>query len=207
MFRKLITVFFASLWLSGCGSIRVVDTDVHSYATPSLVPVGASYRFERLPSQQAQADAAAQTRLEAMVQAALTKVGLQRDDASASYSVQILVGIRIDPYAPWDRPSIVWGPGFNSGRGPYSGNLLFMGHHPLWGWPGFGMSEQPYYWYQVSLIIRKLDNAQMVYETQAAHDGRWADSQAILPAMLEAALQGFPNPPPGLRHINIEIPR
>ena len=205
MFRSLIAICFVALGLAGCGTMRLVDTDVRSYATPPLVPVGASYRFERLPSQQA--DAAQQARLEAMAQAALAKVGLQRDDANAGYSVQLLAGIRIDPYAPWDRRSIVWGPGFNSGWGPYSGNLLFMGHHPFWGWPGFGMSEQPYYWYQVSLIIRKLDNAQVVYETQAAHDGRWADRQAILPAMLEAALQGFPNPPPGLRHINIEIPR
>ena len=207
MFRPFIAICFVTLGLVGCGSMRLVDTDVRSYATPPLVPVGARYRFERLPSQQAQVDAAEQNKLEAMVQPALAKVGMQRDDAAANYSVQVLVGIKVDPYAPWDRSSFDWGPGFNFGWGARGGNLLFMGYHSFRGWSGFGMSELPYYWYQVSLIIRNLGNAQVVYETHAAHDGRWADSEAILPALFEAALQGFPNPPQGERHINIEIPR
>jgi len=28
----------------------------------------------------------------------------------------------------------------------------------------------------------------------------------VLPVMFQAALQGFPNPPQGLRRVNIEIP-
>jgi len=203
MFRSFIAVFFMALWLTGCSSVRLVDADVRSYMKPPLLSVGASYRFERLPSQQAQADAAGQTQLEAMVQPVLAKAGLQRDDASAHYSVQVLAGIKVDPYAPWDRPFIGWGPGFNRGWGRYSGNL----HHPFTSWYGLGMSELPYYWYQVSLLIRNLSTAQVVYETHAAYDGRWADSEAILPTLFEAALQGFPNPPPGSRHVNIEIPR
>lgn len=207
MFRSFIAVCLVALGLVGCGGMRLVDSDVRSYTTPPLVPVGARYQFERLPSQQAQADAAEQTQLEAMVQPALIKAGLQRDDAAASYSVQISVDIKVDPYAPWDQPSIGRWPGFNFGRGVHSGNVLFVGHHPFRGWSGFGMSELPYYWYQVSLIVRNLSTAQVVYETHAAHDGRRADSHVILPAMFEAALQGFPNPPQGVRHINIEIPR
>jgi len=46
-----------------------------------------------------------------------------------------------------------------------------------------------------------------VFETRATHDGPWADSAQILPAMLAAALQGFPHPPAGVRRVDIEIPR
>jgi hypothetical protein len=47
----------------------------------------------------------------------------------------------------------------------------------------------------------------VLYETRATHDGIWADARAVLPAMLAAALQGFPVPPAGTRRVNIEIPR
>jgi len=45
----------------------------------------------------------------------------------------------------------------------------------------------------------------VVFESRASHDGPWSDCAAIVPAMLDAALQGFPNLPPGQRHVNIEI--
>lgn len=198
---KRLAAIFLVLGLAGCGTLRLVDSDVRSFSTPPGVPVGASYRFERLPSQQA--DAAQQARLEAMVENALTQVGLRRDDAQAGYSVQVSVGLRVDPYSPWDTPSHGWGPGWNFGFGLQTGNPMIMGRGPLMR----GMGDLPYYWRQVSLIIRDLRSAQVVYETQAAHDGRWADSEAVLPAMLEAALKDFPTPPQGLRRINVEIPR
>ncbi len=205
MFRSLLAVVFVAMGLAGCGTVRLVDTDVRSYATPSGVPLGASYRFERLPSQQA--NAAQQTRLEAMAQQALAKVGLRRHDTAASYSVQVSVGMKVDPYSPWDRPAISGGAGWNLGVGIHTGNVLIAGGGPVLGMPGFGLGEQPYYWRQISLVIRHLGTNQVVYETHAAHDGRWADSAAVLPAMLDAALTGFPNPPAGVRRINIEIPR
>jgi hypothetical protein len=203
MFRSLIAMVFAALWLTGCGSLRLVDNDVRSYVTAPGVPVGASYRFERLPSQQV--NAVQQTRLEAMAQQALSKLGLRRNDNAADYSVQVSVGIRIDPYSPWDGPAAGSGLGWNFGFGIRSGNVGIGASSPFM--PGFGWGDSPYYWRQVSLIIRQLSNAQVVYETHAMHDGRWADSEAILPAMFDAALKGFPNPLPGVRRINIEIPR
>ena len=45
----------------------------------------------------------------------------------------------------------------------------------------------------------------MVYETHAVNDGPWSDSQAVLPAMFQAALQGFPNPPQGVRRVDIQV--
>jgi hypothetical protein len=67
--------------------------------------------------------------------------------------------------------------------------------------------ETPYYQRELSLVIRRADNGQVVYETRAAHDGRWNSTSALWTAMLEAALQGFPAPPGGPRQVNIEIPR
>ena len=69
MFRSLIAIFLVALGLTGCGTVRLVDTDVRSYASPPFVQPGASYRFERLPSQQA--DTVQQAGLEAMAQQAL----------------------------------------------------------------------------------------------------------------------------------------
>jgi hypothetical protein len=202
MFKSLVATLFAVLWLTGCGTVRLVDTDVRSFVTPPLIVTGATYRFERLPSQQVDLDR--QNRLEAMAQEALTRVGLKRQDLAPAYSVQVSVGTKVDAYGPGDRPSSGWMPGWNFGVGVSSGNVMIGANRGLL---GFAVPEQPYYWRQVSLVIRNLSTSQVVYETRAAHDGRWADSDAILPAMLEAALKDFPNPPAGLRRVNIEIPR
>jgi len=200
MFKSLTVVVVSALLLGGCAGVRLVDTDVRSFVTPPGVAAGATYRFERLPSQRV--NAAAQARLEALAQAALGKVGLLRNDTEAKYSVQVAASLRVDPYAPWDQP---YGGRLSLGFGMRSGHIGLAAGRPFM--PGFGWGDSPYYWREVSLIIRHLASGQVVYETQGAHDGRWSDSEAVLPAMLDAALLGFPNPPPGPRRIEFEIPR
>lgn len=189
----------ATALLSGCAGVRLVDTEVRSFATPPLIPTGAHYRFERLLSQQA--DTALQSRLEALAEPALKKVSLQRRDATANYSVQVTYGMKVDAQAPWEQPSMGWSLGW----GMRAGSVAVGSQFPVWGRPG--LDNQPYYWRQVSLIIRHLGTQQVVYETHASHDGRWSDSEAVLPALFEAALTGFPNPPTGVRRINIDIAR
>ena len=66
----LIGVFL----LSGCASVRLVDTQVSSFA-PQVIAAGANYQFERLPSQLA--DPVNQTKLEKLAEQALAKVGLK----------------------------------------------------------------------------------------------------------------------------------
>lgn len=64
--------------LSGCSSMRIVDSDVTAFATSTgpAVTLPAPYRFERLPSQQARASSTAA--LEALAEPQLARAGPRR---------------------------------------------------------------------------------------------------------------------------------
>jgi hypothetical protein len=171
-----------------------------SAAPAGLNLQGARYRFERLPSQANNPEAGL---AEQQAEAAMTAVGLVRDDANAQISV--LVGFAGTQYLadPWGRPLP---PGAWS---PYYGSIsVGRGYGPNVGL-GMGMRFPPptQYRREVSLIMRDLRSGQVVYETRATHDGIWSDSTQIFATMFQAALANFPNPPAGLRRVNIDIPR
>jgi hypothetical protein len=190
--------------VTGCGSMRLIDSDVVSVAAvpPGMSLQGAKYRFERLPSQVHNPEAGL---AEQQAQAAMTAVGLVRDDAAASLSV--MVGFSGMQYQadPWGRPlgpgwtpygSIAVGSGFGGGFGSHIGL-------------GVGMRLPPptHYRREVSLVMRDLKSGQVVYETRASHAGPWGDSVPIFATLFQAALANFPNPPMGPRRVNIELPR
>ena len=201
--RVLLTgLILAAGLLSGCASMRIVDSDVVSVvAAPAGMSLqGAKYRFERLPSQANNPEAGL---AEQQAQAAMTAVGLVRDDANAQLSV--LVGFAGTQYLAdaWGRPLP---PGAWS---PYYGSIsMGRGIGPNVGL-GMGMRFPPptQYRREVSLIMRDLKSGQVVYETRATHDGPWADSTQVFATLFQAAMANFPNPPAGLRRVNIEIPR
>lgn len=196
--RVLLLACLPALLLAGCAGVRLVESEVRSYSRLGPVAPGATYRFERLPSQQA--SPAAQDQLEAMAQKALAKVGLERDDATPRYSVQIAARWQRDPRAPWDDPWPGWGfgPRYGFGPGPYA----FYG--PGWGL-GWSAWDSPYYRREVSVVLRELPGGQVVYETRAFNDGRWSDNENVFPAMFDAALKGFPQPPEAPRRVQVEI--
>jgi hypothetical protein len=194
MYKALSALFLIVFLLTGCSSMRVVDSQVNSFA-PASVPAGSSYRFERLPSQQS--NPAAQDQLEAMADEALAKVGLIHNDQAARYSVQVSASQRVQQ-AVLDRPAMGWNRGWMMGNGGVS-----MGSGMLF--PGLDVRTS--YWREVGLVIRERSTQAVVFESHASNDGPWADSDAVLPAMLDAALQGFPEPPTGVRRVNIEIAR
>ena len=194
----------ALTFLTGCASMRLIDSDVVSVAAvPSGMSLqGAKYRFERLPSQVHNPEAGL---AEQQAQAAMTAVGLVRDDANASLSV--MVGFSGTQYQadPWGRPlgpgwspygSIAIGSGFGRGFGSHIGL-------------GMGMRFPPptHYRREVSVIMRDLKSGQVVYETRASHAGPWSDSVPSFATLFQAALANFPNPPAGPRRVNIELPR
>jgi hypothetical protein len=173
---------------------------VQSFVSGATPARPASYRFERLPSQ---SDAPAQEQLEALAAVALAKVGLTPAPLvsgaiagtaaaapSARYAVQ--VGVRIEaivsPYGD-----------------PFASGFWGFGHGRHWG--GLGLSLQPTWRrHAVHILLRDSASAAPVYESSASFDGPWADSGNLLPVILDAALQGYPNPPAGPRKVVIELP-
>jgi len=194
MNKALSALFLIVFLLTGCSSMRVVDSQVNSFA-PARVPEGSRYRFERLPSQQS--NAAAQNQLEAMAEEALAKVGLVHDNQAAAFSVQVSATQRAQQDL-LDYPAPGWNSGWMMGNGGFA-----LGRGAMF--PGLGMRTS--YWREVGLIMRDSASQAVVFESRATNDGPWSDSDAVLPAMLDAALQGFPEPPTGVRRVNIEIAR
>lgn len=194
--RFFMAAATAVLVLAGCASTYKLDNQVQSFSHLPAMPTQPSYRFERSLSQQADP---AQQALEALADPALHRAGLRRDDAAPRYSVQVSartersVSPYADPWGPWG-----WG-GWGVGLGGRHFGLGIGGP-----WP-----RGDSYWFhrEVSVIVRELASNRVVYETRAVNDGPWLDNNAVLPAMFDAAMQGFPNPPPGPRRVDIQVGR
>lgn len=191
----------------GCASVMRVDSQVESHAqwgTTALPASTASYVFERTPSQAGAALADSQTALETLAAEVLARHGWQAStplpsaSLPAPWRVQVLASTTTLPRAPWDDPRDRvwprWGvSASNAGVGIQLGGLFSF--------------DMPYYVRKLTLLVRDGSTGRVVYETSAAHDGRWHDSPALWRAMLEAALTGFPAPQPGVQQVNIDIPR
>ncbi len=194
--------------LAGCSGMRVVDTDVTSFAQwpgGAAGPAqGASYRFERLPSQSAgnTAGTLPQDELETMTRFALSRYGLVNNPTAPSLNVQVGASTRMAR-----RYNNGFGPAFGGGVSLGTGTAgSFIGlSFPLGGMGG--LYDSPSYLHELSVIMRDASSNAVVYETRASHSGIWGDTRAVYPAMLDAALQGFPRPSAGTRRVNVEIPR
>jgi hypothetical protein len=179
----------AAALLAGCASTYTLDNTVQSFSQLQGVPAPATYRFERLPSQQDPAHA----QLEAMADQALHAAGMRRDDTAPRYSVQVSARTQ-ETLSPWADPWRPYGWGWGG-----------------WGWRhhygmGFGAHyEPPWYHREVNVVVRELATNKVVYESRAVSDGPYFDAAKVFPAMFQAALQGFPNPPQGPRAVNIQI--
>lgn len=191
---RLCTALFLGWLLTGCASTYLLENNVQAFSGLPAMPANTSYRFERLPSQQALPAQQAQAALEALADPALHKAGLRRDDARPVYSVQVTARIQraVSPWAdPWEWGG--WGGGFG-----------YWGHG--WGFGGpFPRMEQPWYQREVGVVVRELASNKVVFESRATNDGPWLDNNSVLAAMFDAALQGFPNTPSGARRVNIQV--
>jgi len=197
MLRLLGAAAMAGWLLTGCASGYLLDNTVQSFSHLTALPAQPTYRFERLPSQQAPS----QAQLEAMADAALQKAGLRRDDANPRYSVQLGAQLQrvLSPWAsPWDGWG--WGAFGVHHRHHHSGFGLGFGYP-------FGHMESPWYQREISVIMRELPSNRVIYETRASNVGPWMDNNSVFPAMFQAALQGFPTPPPGPRRVDIQVGR
>ncbi len=188
--RLLCAVLAAAVLLGGCATSFLLDNRVQAFSAGVPLAEPPSYRFERLLSQLAEP---AQATLEAMADPALHKAGLRRDDAAPRYSVQVSARIQRS-LSPWADP---WGWGWGFGIGG-----------PSWGYfRPYPLMEQPWFQREVGVIVREIASNRVIFESQASNDGPWLDNRSVLPAMFEAAMQGFPNPPTGPRRVDIVVGR
>lgn len=190
-----IAVTAGLLLLAGCAGNLVVDSTVQSFSGLKALPATPTYRFDRLPLQQTQP---AQEQVEALADQALFKAGLRRDDLAPVYSVEVSARVQrtLSPWAdPWDS----WG---------WGGAAYPWGGYWRHGY-GYPYPRADYIWFQreVGVVVRELASKQVVFESRAANDGPWADHAVVIGAMFDAAMVGFPNPPPGLRYVNVEVIR
>ncbi|MDP2015936.1 hypothetical protein [Hydrogenophaga sp.] len=220
---RICAAALALLALSGCASVFLVDNQVQSYArwadrptpsgasAPAAIPQAPQvFRFDRLPSQQDKRGGAGQGELEKLTTLSMAKVGWTPAAAgvTAPWTVEVSGGTLRLPRAPWESPyDGYWGGGFGPGFGFPGRDYVVTGTGQIIYAPMFLRMDTPYYQREVSLVIRHAASGRVVYETRAAHDGRWNSSNALWLAMLDAALRDFPAPPEGLRQINIEVPR
>ena len=209
--RWLFLLALCSLLLSGCNSMRIIESQVQTStqwpvtASQSTAPAKAFFRLDRLPADVNNLQAGwAEVELEA----ALAPLGWTRNDTQAQYTIWI--GVRAAEFIadPWGRPV----------RGPWVNRFnisIGTGYRPHGvGW-GLGMNScmragfppPSGYAQEVSIIIRDLQTSNVVYQTKAMHEGPWTDHQNIWRAMIGAALQGFPNPSVLNRRVDTTISR
>ena len=209
--RWLFLLALCSLLLSGCNSMRIIESQVQTStqwpvtASQSTAPAKAFFRLDRLPADVNNLQAGwAEVELEA----ALAPLGWTRNDTQAQYTIWI--GVRAAEFIadPWGRPV----------RGPWVNRFnisIGTGYRPHGvGW-GLGMNSgmragfppPSGYAQEVSIIIRDLQTSNVVYQTKALHEGPWSDHPNIWRPMISAALQGFPNPSVLNRRVDTTIAR
>ena len=198
----IFSVAVMALFMVGCSTTRVLENEVTAFYNWNAAPPtpGTAYRFERLPSQQV--IGAQQDYVEERARTALAKVGMQMNPATARYSVQVRVSTQVIERLPYD------GAGYDGFGFATPGVFLGGGSQGA----AFGLSfpmrfSEPYYRRELTLLMSDLGTHQVVFETRALSDGVQGETLSVLSAMLDAALRSFPQPPPGLYRVNVQIPR
>lgn len=187
--RLVAAALVAVSALSGCATNYLLDNSVQSFSSLPTLPANPTYRFERLPSQQA---FPFQTHVEAMADPALFNAGLRRDDAAPRFSLQVSARVQ-RVRSPWADPYPWGGWGWGPSRFGYV--------HP------FYRMDDLWFHREVAIVMRELPSNRVVYESHARNDGPWGDDASVFPAMFAAALQGFPNPPAGVRRVDVQVGR
>jgi hypothetical protein len=179
--------------LAGCAALNTVDSDVTSYSQWPAERKPGTFAFERLPSQQANAER--QARLEDAARGALAAAGFTEAGDAAAADVTVQLGARVTRYAsPWPEP-------YPWRVGPYG----WSG----WGYgPRFGLGlhySTPQVDSEVAVLMRDRKSGATLYETRASSGGN--GGQDTLAAMFEAALKDFPQPAVNPRRISVPLSR
>ena len=172
--------------LTACASFNQLSSDVSTFSQWPANRKAASYAFDRLPSQQANAEA--QQRLEDAAARALKTAGFTpaTDAKNADVTVQLGARVNVQDASPFDDP-FWWRGGLYRGyavRGYRAGGFGLGFGRSFYGTPNFER--------EVAVLIRDKKTGDALYEARAVNDGASQAINSLLPAMYDAALQGFP---------------
>lgn len=194
--KVILPLLLAGTLLAGCAGLRTVTSDVSSFGEWPAERMPGTYAFDRLPSQQAQAEETEQ--LEAAVRPALEKAGFKPAAAGENPDVLVQVGARAAraDALPWDDP-LWWRGGFGYWhRGPWVG-------------PGWSMSmrwDRPRYDREVAVLLRDRASGKPLFEARASNEGSYPAEGDTLTAMFEAALMDFPKLGVNPRKVVVQLP-
>lgn len=186
---------WAALALAGCATLNTVTADVSSFGDWPAGRSPGSFDFERLPSQQAQADEA--EALERAARPALLRAGFVPVAAGRQPDVLVQLGARFTRTvrSPWDDP--LWWPG---GIGRW--------RRTPWVGPSWGLAwhlEPPRYEHEVALLLRDRASGKPLYESRAADEGGSRADAATVTALFQAALADFPRPALSPRRVQVPL--
>lgn len=185
----------AAALLAGCAGVHSLTTEVSSYGPWPASRKPTTFYFDRLPSQMAQADE--QDRVEAAALPALEAAGFKQAGNKEQADVLVQVAARVNEISDRWRDPFYW-----------RGDWWWYRRHPFFG-PGFGYYYDygpPQYQREVGVLMRDRRSTEALYETHARYTSSWT-SDAILPAMFEAALKDFPHPAVSPRQVIVALPQ
>jgi len=184
-----------ALALSGCAAFHTFSAQVSSFGQWPQGRAPGTYAFDRLPSQQAQAQE--QEALEQLAAPALQAAGFTAAPAGTTPEVLVQVGARTERQlrSPWDDPLWVrpWGSTMRPG--------------PWWGphWPDASWMHTEYT-REVALLIRDRASGQALYETRAQSDGSTQGDHDLFQLMFQTALKDFPNVKSDVHSVSVDRP-
>jgi len=181
-----LAVLTAAGLLSACGSLTTISADVSSYGQWPQDKVKPRYVFERLPSQQSQADF--QSRVEAAAAPELAAKGFVKVASADQADVLVQVAAQSRTVGRYEDPYYR----------PYDGSFFngTVGFGGIWGGRsgvGIGIQMEPSRsQMQVDLLVRDRRTGQTIYETHAVHQRVGTVVESLMPALFRASLMDFP---------------
>ena len=182
---RLGAVLLAGAVLAGCAALNTVTSEVTTFSDWPADRKPGRYAFERLPSQKANAER--QAALEGAAARALEKAGFTPAPDAAQADVIVQIGARLTriEVSPWDDP-LWWRWGTGYWRAPAwrsSRSAFYAGLHADW---------STRFERNVAVLLRDRASGTPLYEAHAQTSGGTVGDAALLGAMFEAALTGFP---------------
>lgn len=181
------------LAMSGCSSMRAVDSQVLSFAGPaSPIPAGAQVQLARLPSQENSDFEPIQQALERV----LRDKGLAPvTDNSAPWVLHVQWKVRAVEVPQALAPRQPFGTNIWLGTGGTGASFVFHVPAVTPTWTALDLD----------VVLRERASQSVAFEAHASHQGPWSDALQLAPAVVNAAFQHYPNGKPQLHTVIEEI--